>query len=165
MKRICAWCNKFMGFTGSESRDTGLITHTICAECADNLDFQLGVSLRRYLDSLRIPVLVVDEDNRILLTNEEATRCGKGMIETGEAFNGKVFECAHARLPERCSHDIHCSACTIRFAVTDTYRTGNSHDDLPALLNDCTSSPAEKFDFHISTRKVDAVVYLRIDRV
>lgn len=166
MKRVCAWCNKFMGYVDHFDGQDGLITHTICDECADNLDYQLGVSLRRYLDGLNIPIILVDEADRPLLANIAAKDCAEAMALPGEMeWEGKIYECSHARLPDRCNHDIHCSGCTIRFAATETYATGQEIVSIPALVNGCTSSREGNYDLLISTSMVNGTVHLRIERI
>jgi len=166
MKRICAWCNKFMGYIGGTDEGEGLTTHTICDECADNLDFQLGVSLQRYLDSLNFPIALVDSAGTVIIENIAANESASAEVkEPDTSWGGKIYECSHARLPERCDNTIHCSGCTIRFAATETYQTGREIDAMPALVNGCSSSPEQRCDYLISTRLVNGVVHLRIDKL
>jgi len=165
MKRVCAWCNKLMGNVGAAEDGDDLITHTICEECSDNLDFQLGVSLQRYLDSLKIPIALIDGMGNILKTNSEAGKMpAPPACKHGRGWQGRIYECAHARLPQRCSNTIHCSGCTIRFAVTETFNSGRGFSCVPALVNGCTSSPAQKCDYLISTSLVNGIVLLKIER-
>jgi len=166
MKRVCAWCNKLMGTAGATEDTDGLITHTICEECSDNLDFQLGVSLQRYLDSLKIPIALVDGMGNLLKINAEAGKISiSAEFVDGHEWHGRIYECAHARLPQRCSNTIHCSGCTIRFAVTETFNSGRGFSCVPALVNGCTSSPAQKCDYLISTSLVNGMVLLKIERI
>jgi len=166
MRRVCAWCNKFMGKTDSGDDSVGLITHSICDECADNLDFQLGVTLQRYLDSLKMPIVLVDSDGNVLQANSVAKNfAGAPPVQPEGGWDGKIYECAHARLPERCSHMIHSSGCAIRFAATETYTTGRNITSVPALLNGCSSSLEINCDYIISTKMVNGIVHLRIDKV
>lgn len=166
MKRVCAWCNKFMGNVEQADVAVGLTTHSICDECADNLDFQLGVSLRRYLESLKIPICLVNDDEGVLLANSAARACSGALsLQPDGEWEGKIYECSQARLPERCSHIIHCSGCTIRFAATETCATGREFVSVPSLVNGCTSSPDQKFDYLISTKLVNGIVHLKIKRI
>jgi hypothetical protein len=32
-KRVCAWCDKFLGMTGADTYREGAITHGICDSC------------------------------------------------------------------------------------------------------------------------------------
>lgn len=164
MRRVCAWCNKFMGETcpGEDSADT--VSHSICDECADNLDFQLGVTLQRYLDSLKMPVVLVDGSGNVLQANSTAQQCACA-VQPGKEWSGKIYECAHARLPERCSHLIHSSGCTIRFAVTETFTTGREITAVPTLQNGCSSSERTRGDYLISTKLEGGIVLLKIEKV
>jgi hypothetical protein len=166
MKRICAWCNKFMGEVPHTTDDGDMITHSICAECADNLEFQLGVTVQRYLDSLKIPIVLVDDEGGTLHANAAAQGVtSPPLLDVPEEWPGKIYECAHARLPEKCSNDIHCSGCTIRFAASETYETGREVVSAPALLSGSSSKPGQRCEYHISTKLVDGIVRLRIEKL
>ena len=140
-----------------------MVTHSICGDCSDNLEFQLGVPLQRYLDSLKIPIIALNGDGRVIAVNCEAFRVysGKAGEEMAE-WPDRIFECAHARLPEGCGNTVHCSGCAIRFAATDSYRTGESQRDLPAYFTRCDSGPPDKAELLISADSVDKIVFLRI---
>jgi hypothetical protein len=77
----------------------------------------------------------------------------------------KVYECAHARLPQGCSTAVHCSGCAIRFAVTKTYNTGTSTIELPAHLDHCSADINENVELLVSADKVDNIVFLRVVRL
>jgi hypothetical protein len=156
-----------MGDVGAPTDASGMITHSICDECADNLEFQLGVSLRRYLNSLKMPICLIDDAGAIILANTAALELPEVVrlqTEAGE-WPGKIYECSHARLPEKCSQTIHCSGCTIRFSVTETFTSGRELVSVPALINGCTSSPTQKCDYLISTKLVGGIVHLKIERI
>jgi hypothetical protein len=150
----------------SSKKDSGLVTHSICSECADNLDFQLGVSLKRYLDSLKIPVIALDGNGQFIGINSAAIAAsGKAADRQLIEWPEKIYECAHARLPQGCRTAIHCSGCAIRFAVTDTYNSGSSTKELPAHLNHCSTDLEEKVELLISTDRIDNIVFLRMVRL
>lgn len=164
MKRVCAWCNSKMN--SQECDDEGseeLVTHSICDECSDNLDFQLGVSLDRYLNSLKIPVIALDTDDGIIAVNHEALKLHPNeTLNITKSWNGKVFECAHARLPEGCNRCVHCSGCAIRSLTAETFKTGSRQEKIPAHTHQC-SSALEKADLLISTEIIDGTVILRLE--
>lgn len=163
MRRVCAWCNTEMTPVKSSKKDSGLVTHSICSECADNLDFQLGVSLKRYLDSLMIPVIALDGNGQLIGINSAASAAsGKAADSQLLAWPEKIYECAHARLPQGCRTAVHCSGCAIRFAVADTYNTGASTKDMPAHLNHCSADLNERVELLISTDRINNVVFLRL---
>jgi hypothetical protein len=165
MKRVCAWCQTELGASGVGS-DDGPITHGICPSCAQNLFFQMGVELHKYLDSLPVPILVVDQEGTIRTANDKTQRMlGKDLVAIEGRKGGVVFECCFARLPEGCGNTVHCSACTIRKAVMGTFGTGKSNARVPAYLNQEDSEGRREISLLISTEKVGDVVLLAIDEV
>lgn len=167
MRRVCAWCNSSMETeqTRAPEAAAGLVTHSICDDCADNLDFQMGVTLTRYLDSLKMPIIALDEGGSIIAVNEEARRLhhDKGM-DISAVWNDKIYECAHARLPEGCKKAVHCSGCAIRFITADAYKTGQSQRDIPAHFNSCSADLTEGIDILVSADRIENIVFLRITR-
>lgn len=159
MKRICAWCRKELrGHVPGEG-----VTSTICPDCVSNLTFQRGVEIEVFLDSLPVPILVVN-DGRVLSANRVARNMlGKEAGEIAGKLGGEVFECAYARLPEGCGHTIHCSGCAIRQTVMKTMTTGESLSRVPALLNHFTPESNAHVSLFISTWKMGEFVYLRIE--
>lgn len=165
MRRVCAWCNRPMETlqTDDKGADNSIITHSICDDCADNLDFQLGVTLTRYLDSLKMPIIALDKSGLIIAANMEARKLQKNStIAISAAWNDKIYECAHARLPEGCMKAVHCSGCAIRFSTADAYRTGMSQTNIPAHFNSCSADLTEKIDLLVSADKIEDIVFLRI---
>ena len=167
MKRVCAWCNKSMSpvRTGGKA-SADLLTHSICSNCADNLDFQLGVSLTTYLDSFKIPVVALDGNGTLIGINRAASEIykGKAVVESAE-WQEKVFECAHARLPQGCKNTVHCSGCAIRIVTQASFASGESTPNVPAHVNHCSSDRTEKAELLISAEKTDAIVFLKITRL
>jgi hypothetical protein len=72
MKRICAWCRQGMGSVEGTMRPDTEISHGICSSCRDNFEFQMGVPLQKYLDSLPLPVLAVDRSVVVKASNARA---------------------------------------------------------------------------------------------
>lgn len=167
MLRVCAWCNKSMSpvSTGGKA-SANMVTHSMCIDCADNLDFQLGVSLTEYLDSLKVPIIALDGNGAVIAVNSAASVIykQKSGIEPIE-WREKVYECAHARLPEGCKKTVHCSGCAIRFVTADTFSSGESLHNMPAHLNHCSSDMNEETELLISADKIDNIVFLRIVRL
>ena len=61
----------------------------------------MGVDLQLFLDSLGVPILVVNGEGTVVTGNHPArTLLGKGPGEVEGYKGGEVFECEHARLPE-----------------------------------------------------------------
>jgi len=150
--------------TGGKSA-AKLVTHSICHDCSDNLDFQLGVSLNRYLESLTMPVVALDGNDTLIGINSAAVAVyrGKAVMEAVE-WEEKIYECAHARLPLGCENEIHCSGCAIRIVTGAAFSSGKSIPNVPAHLHYCSSDVAEQAELLISTEKIDTIVFLRIVR-
>jgi len=166
MRRVCAWCRTELDAVDSQAGCENVITHGICENCSTNLLFQMGVELRVFLDSLRLPVVVVNRVGTIVTANRQATTLlRKGLPEIEGYKGGEVFECAYARLPEGCGNTMHCSGCTIRRTVMETYGTGRSFLRVPATLNRNTPEDPEKIKLLISTERIADLVLLRIDEL
>jgi len=166
MNRVCAWCRKELGTIDSQAGLESVITHGICRNCKDNMLFQMGVELEVFLDSLKLPIVLVDRGGTIVTGNDQArTLLRKGLPEIEGYKGGEVFECAYARLPDGCGNTMHCSGCTIRRTVMETHRTGRSFLRIPATLNHNTPQDPEKIKLLISTERLADLVLLRIDEM
>lgn len=166
MKKVCAWCRKDLGRVDSQAGSDHVITHGICETCKDNLFFQMGVDLPVFLDSLKLPIVVVDRTGAIVTGNHQArAMLQKELPEIQGYKGGAVFECAYARLPDGCGNTVHCSGCTIRRTVMETHDTGKSFLRVPATLNRNTLQALEKINLLISTERLADIVLLRIDEI
>ena len=166
MKRICAWCNKEMQGGSSQAGTENMITHGICKSCRNNVLFQLGVELELFLDSLEAPVVMVNRSGTVVTANDKARKMFRKDLSEIEGYRGgEVFECAYARMPEGCGNTTHCSGCTIRRTVMQTYGTGKGFLRVQATLNQYTPKEPEEMDLLISTEKLSDVVLLRIDKI
>lgn len=162
MKRVCAWCNKQLDSIPPVSADDNFVTHSICEECASNMEFQMGVPLERYLESLSAPVIMVDASAGFVFANQPARDLlGKEISALAGQPLGNVFECAYARLPGGCGKTIHCSGCVIRSCVRRTFETGEPQAQVPASIHQ-TSDPVRQIEMLVSTEKVGALVQLNI---
>lgn len=163
MKKVCAWCNKSMA---ESEGDDAVVSHGICSDCADNIEFQLGVSIKKFLNSLHEPVLLVDSDCRTISANRTALdMAGKELVAVNHQLMGNVFECAYARLPGGCGKTTHCSGCIIRNAVSETYRTGKSNINISATTEFGSSLDSKGAALKVSTEKVLNFVLLRVEPV
>ena len=73
MKVICSYCRKEMHEKEPFNDDS--LTHSMCQECRDYFTEQIklkGLSLDESIDKFEAPVLVVDEDGRIVAANKMA---------------------------------------------------------------------------------------------
>jgi PAS domain-containing protein len=162
----CTWCNSELLPGQSGPRHENLVTRGLCPACRENFAFQMGVPLQTYLDSLPVPIFVVDDDVVVQAANKSgAALLKKGPEQMLKRLSGVVFECAYARLPQGCGRTVHCTACAIRRSVAHTYETGESLHDVPALMHCGRSGEEQDIAMRISTEMMGEVVLLRIDSV
>ena len=166
MKKVCAWCGADLEEVDSAPFAQDIISHGLCANCAYHLFAQMGMPLKRYIDGLGAPVVVVDANGIVKTGNLQACELVQKDLASIEGYRGgDVFECAYASLPGGCGQTVHCSGCTIRRTVMYTFDTGQSCLNRPAYLNRTAADGVEKLELFISTEKVGEVVLLRIDAV
>jgi hypothetical protein len=160
MKRICAWCKKKLDLDGEKDQ---AITHGICRTCKVSLLFK-EKTLESFLDSLSQPVLAVTSQGKIRTINSKASAMlGKAADSIRELDGGVVMECVYSKLPQGCGKTEHCTGCTIRNTVMETFATGKSLIHLTAYQYIQTPAGPKKMRFLITTEKVGDIVLLRID--
>ena len=163
MKRICSYCEKDLGEDPSIFPIEG-VTHGVCDDCLLWLRNGMNQSLRDYLNKFDFPVLLVDSNVDVKMANNEAKIfIGKELSEIEGYAGGEAIECEHARLPGGCGNTIHCTTCTIRNAATDTYRSGENFDNIPAYQNIYLPEGLKKIQLKISSEKFGDLVLLKID--
>jgi hypothetical protein len=165
MKSVCAWCKTDLGEIG-EYRETFGITHGICEKCLKVLLSKDCKPMHEFLDSLSVPVVMMDSEVGIRTGNKHARELfGKELPEIDDHSTGDVIECVYSKTPEGCGNDIHCKSCVIRRTVQETFDTGKSFTNIPAYPDIETFSNVKSICFRISTEKVGDFVLLRIDDV
>jgi PAS domain-containing protein len=165
VKTVCAWCRSDLT---PDDGAGGPVSHGVCTDCAAFLRANMpGRTLRSFLDSLPVPVLVLEADARVSISNMAARRLlGRTSAEEVEGrLGGDALECAYARLPGGCGQTVHCKACTIRGSVMHTYATGESLDRVTAHQVLGGAGGPRRQAFLIATEKRGDVVLLRIDAV
>lgn len=85
-----------------------------------SMDFSENTYYRTILDSIPIPVFVVDSDVRVRDLNDAALRfCGQGKEAIYRQRGGEVLHCLHSLdVPEGCGRAPFCQNCMIRGSVT-----------------------------------------------
>ncbi len=156
----CAWCER-----EDPSRGEGFTTHGICESCANEQLAKSPIPLKRYLEGLDQPVLAVDGDAIATACNRAALDLLPGSEPPEGKRGGDVFNCVHARNPEGCGRTIHCSACTIRQAVTRTHLTGEPEVLVPATLKAGDPDHPSAVAMTITTVKRGELVLLMIHDV
>ena len=165
MKLVCAWCgNEIPRETGIEEEG---VSHGICEACRDYFFSSQGPpNFDCFLDKLAVPVIVVDDEVKIVAANNIACRqLGKRCSELNGISFGDAIECCYARLPGGCGRTVHCRSCTVRITVLDTFRTGQSHYEVPAYHDLSFYNKVRSISYLISTEKSGDYVYLKIHEV
>ena len=138
MKVICSYCRKAM----QESQTSGhsKILHDMCDRCIEYFMPQWeGLSLGEYLDRFEVPVLILNEDARILAANQQmADLIGRPERRLKGLLGGEAMECIYARLEEGCGQTVHCTTCTVRNCVMHTLRTGETLNQVACYVEQDT---------------------------
>ena len=165
MSRTCAWCKAEL--PTENGGPAHVVTRCFCPACREYFSSPRNrMSLEQYLNQIGVPVLVMDDDVRVLGFNQPArTLLGHRIEGCLGRYGGDVLECAYARLPGGCGNTEHCKACAIRRTVTTTHATGDSKTNVPAYQDIVTPGGTREVRFLISTEKVGNFVLLRIDEV
>jgi PAS domain-containing protein len=162
MRVVCSYCRKTIR-ADPKARITD-VSHGMCEACAKHFDrIWAGISFDEYLDDLTVPVLVCDEELRLLAMNQKlADMIGVDRKQVVGRTAGEAFACVRSRLPEGCGKTIHCRECTVRMAVEEVARTGHPGRRVPAYLDTAKG----RIDLRISARPGKAgVVQVVIEKV
>ncbi len=165
MNGDCAWCGSPLSpddITADE-----IITHCYCRGCREDLFSRHDASsLQEYLNLLKFPILLLDDDVGIVTCNLSA--CGSLGVDPRQIEGrrgGEAIECINSRLPGGCGKSVHCRTCAIRATVTDTHRTSKSHYQVRAHADCDTPDGVREIRFLISTEKLGDLVLLRIEDI
>lgn len=164
MKCECAWCGTALPSVEADNLPDHAVTHGICDDCGNQLLGEVGTPLYEFLEDLAIPVGIVNSNAQVVWASTAmCSLVGKEPANVEGRLGGDVFDCVHARTPQGCGNTIHCSGCTIRKAVTTTFKTGRSCVRIPAALKAARSGETPEIEMYVTTQKVDDVVLLRVD--
>ncbi|NQU45346.1 PAS domain-containing protein [bacterium] len=165
MIRICMSCQSDLGKVESQIHSPETITHGLCERCSEKMLYEsLGQPLEEFLDSLGVPVLVVDSARRMQTANQAACDLlGKKREDISDRTGGDVIECTHAHRPGGCGVQVHCKTCTIRLAVTRAFETGEPQLGIPAFPDIQFGSEIKNFCLSISTSRVGEFVLLIVE--
>jgi len=166
MKLICAWCGNTIDRSDYSQMLDPNTSHGMCAACSEALALQeQGVSFERHIDSIPIPILLLNSDNTVVMMNTTASEMlGQKLDGSAEPFLGRVFDCVYSHLPEGCGRTIHCSGCAMRRSIAATFKTGQAQVLVPATLSIESPDQVSAATLTITTVKRDGVVLLRIEQ-
>lgn len=164
MAPYCAWCKgQLPADSGEPAAET---VRGMCGACREFFFPRKGPpAFRKYLDRLAVPVLLIDDNGRVIIANRRAcSLLVKKQVDVEGASCGAALDCLNTNLPGGCGGTEFCRECTIRQALADTYVTGQCHVNIPASL-DAEAGKGEHRRFIISTWKVGEVVLMKMDKI
>jgi hypothetical protein len=155
LKAVCAWCQAVL------TDGSGPVTHGICSSCAEEQVRRGGVDLAWFLESLPLPVAVVDAAGTVLSANS-ALRGRLPHPESAQAGVpcGDFFGCRHSSLPRGCGNTMYCPECSLRRLIVRTHQTGQASERVPVVLHGRSGGDIELV---VSAQKSGDAVLLRID--
>lgn len=165
MRRICAWCKKEL--TPRENMGTeSEITHGICSACSLKFTRSIPLTMKKMLDLITEPVLIIDSLGVVQSANESGLKLlGKELGSVEDRLGGEALDCTYARLPEGCGKTEHCRTCAIRNVLMDTLVNDHCYRRVPAYQKISTPSGERIMRYYISTEKLGDHILLRIDDV
>ena len=166
LKKMCAWCNEFLGEYIDDGTDVLKESHGICPNCANDLIAESDFPLNEFIDALDIPVLILDQNGVVVSNNSKAEKfIGKSLQTMQGALSGEVFECPYHKLAGGCGKTTHCETCTIRTSVQYTFETGQPLHDVPAFVNLNQSRKSQGVAVSISTELKNRIVILKMQKI
>lgn len=146
MISICSYCRQKIG--EKEPFEDSRLSHGICSACYDyHIPRILERDFSKHLDQYAYPVIMVDENVRLIGINRNMTTfLGRPKDEILGLLGGELLGCRYARISEGCGKTAHCSICTIRRAVDKSRSQGKDLVDIPAQLDQET----QRVHFRIS---------------
>jgi hypothetical protein len=160
MKTICSLCRKDICETEPFS-DKG-IKYVVCDECHNTFSEKVrGKTVSSLINEFTTPILIVDEDCRIITANKQASTVaglGPSRRDYIGLLGGEAMQCEYANLPEGCGRTYHCAGCAIRNAVNATMESGVAQKDIPVILK----RKGGEINISISTEKIFSLVRISI---
>lgn len=161
MKTICSICRKTIA--EKEPCTDNTVHYGMCEECHNEFKKQVkDLSIDKLIDNFETPVVVVDEDCRIVAANKMAGNInglGKSERDYHGLLGGEVLECEYAYLPEGCGKTPHCVACTLRNTITASMETGKPQLNVPIKLKNKDG----EIKLNISTEKIFSLVRVTVE--
>ena len=160
MKVICSFCRKDICEIAPLSDKS--IKYGTCNECHAMFAEKIqGITLDRIIDEFETPILVVDEDCRIVASNKLASHIaglGPSKRDYIGLLGGEAMRCEYADLPEGCGKTHHCVGCAIRNSVRTSMESGEPQKNVPVTLN----RKDGEINLRISTEKIFSLVRISL---
>ncbi len=164
MQILCSKCRKVVG-TQEHHTDPDL-GPVLCPDCGDAFIAEYGgVSLSEYLDRFEEPLMVLNEEMRVVACNKK----GREEVDTTGIrplglLSGDFMHCRNSSSGGGCGLTANCLKCAIRNTVTNTLRTGNPLKKVTAFFSSANDRENPVKEWSLSTRKVGETVHLSLRR-
>ena len=160
MKVTCSFCRK--GICEIEPLSDPGVKYGTCNECHAVFAEKIkGLTLDRLINEFETPVLVVDEDCRIVASNKPAsqiTGLGPSKRDYLGLLGGEAMKCEYAYLPEGCGKTYHCVRCVIRNSVRASIDSCLPQKDIPVTIK----RKDGEIHLRISTEKIFSLVRISL---
>jgi len=162
MNILCSKCRTIVGI--QEHHTDPDLGPVLCPDCGDNFIAEYGgVSLSEYLDRFEEPLMVFNQELRVVACNKK----GRGEVEaTGirpyGLMAGDFMHCRNTEIAGGCGQSAECPHCTIRNSVGATLRTGKPVKDVPAFFTSAGSRGTFTREWNLSARKVGETVHVSL---
>lgn len=165
MELKCAWCQKTLSKTSGNIDEQFPISHGICPDCAVTMLQELQTTAKGFLNNFKQPIMLVDNVNNVILTNEAAKQtCPVDLNFSDEQRCGNLIGCIHSDLPGGCGATVHCQGCVIRRAILFTDKTGKPCREI--ACNDEHFYQGKRIaSMIITTEKLGNRILLKIDPI
>ncbi len=163
MKTLCAWCSKVL--TEDKSANAP-VSHGICSDCLKKMLGQTRLGLADFLNSIEVPVLLLDENRALRQINETAEKfMGKFVYKLDGSKLGLAIECLHVGVMGECGVSAYCGGCAFRRTIRDTHSDGlPRYGEYSQQTISAADGPKER-RFRFSTSRIGDMVLVAIEGV
>jgi len=170
MNQTCIWCSQEISPETNGATGGSTNAGTVCGCCSEHFTLPPQGPFQQHLDSLPVPVLVIDLYAGAYMITTAVNRkaadwIAKGPREIIQHLCGNVIECAYARLPEGCGGTVTCRSCAIKQAVSKTRETGEPQVRMLFTLQRGDPDHPVPVELSMTTMKTGHQVMLRLDRI
>lgn len=141
----------------------GGISGPLCSRCLHVFEQEDPGQVRTLIDVYENPVLVINEQRRIIAANLAAIQAlDQDMDLIVGSLAGDSISCENARLPGGCGHTVNCRACVINNSVTTTLSGPVEVTGAPAHQTILREGKHKQQTFAISTQQIGERVLVQV---
>ena len=165
VKRVCAWCDKLMGYAPFEAPDPRYnITHGICIDCKEQIMSSRKKPLHDFLNRFEEPIYALNDNMMVKASNQSGMQyINKPLKRINNKIAGEVLGCVFASSAGGCGNQSECKNCILRNSVNETFAAGKGVNNISTELKIQTPDGFESTTISITTEKVGDIVFLQIN--